>query len=51
MDYSTPQPMYEWSLSLLLCRFGISVARNTEGLLCKRIALQGVKGMPKPAES
>ena len=36
---STPQPMYEWSLSLLLGRFGISVARNTSGLLCKRITL------------
>ena len=48
---STPQPMHEWSLSLLLCRFGISVARNTDGLLCKRITLQGIKGMPKPTES
>jgi len=49
---STPQPMYEWSLSLLLCRFGISVARNTDGLLCKTAEpLQGIKGMPKPTES
>jgi len=43
--------MYEWSLSLFLCRFGVSVARNTDGLLCKRITLQGIKAMPKPTES
>ena len=27
------------------------VARNMDGLSCKRITLQGIKGMPKPAES
>jgi len=48
---SAPQPMYEWSLGPLLCRFGISVARNMNGILCKRITLQGIKGMPKPTES
>jgi len=36
--------MYEWSLRLLLCRFGISVARNMDGQLCKRITLEGMKG-------
>jgi len=43
--------MYERPLNLLSCRSGISVARNTGGLLCKRITLQGIKGMPKPTES
>lgn len=39
--------MYEWSLSLLLYLFGISVARNMDGLLCKSSIAPGHKGNAK----